>query len=91
MAARGIEVLSDDLVALDVIGDTIKVYPGYPWICLRPESLHWLQTEKFDVGRVGSQWHYLDEAYVTWDPRRINGSSQSKPRRTRGDLSIGAG
>ena len=80
MAARGIEVLSDDLVALDVIGDTIKVYPGYPWICLRPESLHWLQTEKFDVGRVGSQWHYLDEAYVTWDPRRINGPSQSKPR-----------
>ena len=52
MAARGIEVLSDDLVALDVIGDTVKVYPGYPWICLRPESLHWLQTENFDVGRV---------------------------------------
>ena len=91
MAARGIEVLSDDLVALDVIGGTIKVYPGYPWICLRPESLHWLQTEKFEVGRVGSQWHYLDEAYVTWDLRRINGPSQSKPRQTRGDLSIGAG
>ena len=36
MAARGVDVLSDDLVALDVIDGTVKVYPGYPWICLRP-------------------------------------------------------
>jgi hypothetical protein len=35
MAARGIEVLSDDLVALDVVGSAVQVYPGYPWICLR--------------------------------------------------------
>ena len=49
MAALGTEVLSDDLVALDVIGGTVKVYPGYPWIGLRAESLHLLQTDNFDA------------------------------------------
>ena len=80
MAARGIEVLSDDLVALDVIGSTVKVYAGYPWICLRPESLHLLGIDTFDADRFRSAWHYLDEAYVTWDLRRIGGRTQVKPR-----------
>ena len=81
MAARGIEVLSDDLVALDVIGGTVKVHPGYPWVCLRPESLHWLRTDNLDVGRSRPKWHYLDEAYVTWDLRRIGVPSQLRSRK----------
>jgi hypothetical protein len=66
MAAQGMEVLSDDLVALDVIGNTVIVHPGYPWICLRPGCLDRLQTEMFDAGTLRLKWHYLDEAYVTW-------------------------
>jgi hypothetical protein len=81
MAARGMDVLSDDLVALDVIGSIITVYPGYPWICLRPGSLDWLRTEMFVAGRFGSKWHYLDEAYVTWDLRRMGSPFQLKPRK----------
>jgi hypothetical protein len=81
LAAQGIEVLSDELVALDVIDGTVTVYPGYPWICLRPESLPWLQTASMDAGQIGSEWHYLDEAYVTWDLRRTDGRSQSRRRK----------
>jgi hypothetical protein len=81
MAARGVDVLSDDLVALDVIGATVEVYPGYPWIGLRPGSLHWLRADNFDAGRFRSKWHYLDEAYVTWELDPIDASSQLKPRK----------
>ena len=66
---EGIEVVSEDLVALDVLGGTFKVYPGYPWIGLRPELLHLLPSDNFDLCRLHSMWHYLDEAYVTWDLR----------------------
>jgi hypothetical protein len=68
------------LVALDVTGSIVQVYPGYPWICLRPESLDWLRTDMLDAGRFGSRWHYLDEAYVTLDLRRTGSAFQLKPR-----------
>jgi hypothetical protein len=80
MAAQGFDVLSDDLVALDVIGGTVKVYPGYPWISLRPDSVHWLGADKLGAPRSCSKWHYLDEAYVTWDVRKAR-PCQLKPRR----------
>jgi hypothetical protein len=80
MLARGFDVLSDDLVALDVIGGTVKIYPGYPWICLRSDSVHWLAADNLGALRWCSKWQYLDEAYVTWDLRRAR-PSQLKPRR----------
>jgi hypothetical protein len=76
MAVRGIDVLSDDLVALDVIGNDIKVYHGYPWVSLRPESLHLLDAENLGSLGIGSQFSYLDETYVTSDLRRNGVSSQ---------------
>jgi len=76
LATRGIEVLSDELVALDVVGDTVKVYPGYPWICLRSGSLDWLRVDDFAARCVGAKWHYLDESYVTWDLRGTDNRSQ---------------
>jgi hypothetical protein len=75
MAARGFDVLSDDLVALNVVGDTASVYPGYPWICLRPESLQWLGCKSFKSNQVQSKWQYLDETYVTWDLHRVRWSN----------------
>jgi hypothetical protein len=81
MAARRIEVLSDDLVALDVIGNTVKVYPGYPWICLRQGSLHWLEAENLDAAGFPVEWHYLDEAYVTLDLRRMGGPFRLNSRK----------
>ena len=76
LAAREIEILTDDLVALDVIGSTVKVYPGYPWICLRIGSLHLVRTND----RFRSKWHYLDEVYATWDLRQTGDPSQFNPR-----------
>jgi hypothetical protein len=81
MAARGIDVLSDELVAVDVMGDTVKVYPGYPWICLRPGSLHWLEADNLDAGRFRPKRHYLDETYVTLDLRRMGTPFQLNPRK----------
>jgi hypothetical protein len=82
MAAQGIEVVSEDLVALDVLDGTFKVYPGYPWIGLRPESLHLLPSDSFDLCRLQSVWHYLDEAYVTWDLRpRVDDSLPLEPKK----------
>ena len=81
MAMRGVHVLSDDLVALDLIGDTINVYPGYPWICLRPESCHWLGDDRLDTGQHPSKWRYLDDDYVTWDLRREAASFPAKPKK----------
>jgi hypothetical protein len=82
LAAQAIEVLSDDLVALDVIDRTIKVHPGYPWVSLRPQSLHLLPLDEFSR-RALSEWHYLDEPYVTWDLPRSADSSQSTPKNLR--------
>jgi hypothetical protein len=76
MAVRGIDVLSDDLVALDVIGNIIKVNHGYPWMSLRPESLHLLDAGNLSSLRIGSKFRYLDEAYVTSDLRRNSVPSQ---------------
>ena len=81
MAAQGIEVVSDDLVALDVLGGTVKVYPGYPWIGLRPESLHLLRSDALDLSQLQSKWYYLDEAYVTWDLRRADDAVLLEPRK----------
>jgi hypothetical protein len=83
MAARGFDVLSDDLVALGVTGDTVKVHPGYPWIALRPDCLHWLGADR-DAGQSHSEWHYLDEAYVTRQLHRRSGSCDLKPRQLKG-------
>jgi hypothetical protein len=69
MAQCGIEVLSDDLVSLDVTGNAVQVYPGYPWICLRTGSLSWLNADSADALRFCSSWCYLDESYVTFDLR----------------------
>jgi hypothetical protein len=80
LATQGIEVLSDDLVAMDVVDGTVNVYPGYPWICLRPATLLWLRSDKSEMGRLHSEWQYLDEAYVTWDLRGIAAPFQAKPR-----------
>ena len=79
MAAQGFDVLSDDLVALDVIDGTVMVYSGYPWICLRPDSIHWLGAENLSAYQSSSEWHYLDDVYVTWD--LPGAASQSKARR----------
>ena len=81
MEARGVHILSDDLVALHVNGGIMRVYPGYPWISLRPESLHWLGTNNFDVGRLRSKWNYLDEVFLTWDLRPCGRPFQSQPRK----------
>jgi len=78
LAAQEIQVLSDDLVALDVINGTIKVHRGYPWVSLRPQSLHLLPMDELPR-RTLSEWHYLDEAYVTWDLPKRTDSSQSTP------------
>jgi hypothetical protein len=80
MAAQGLEILSDDLVALDV-GNKIKVYSGYPWIGLRASVLHSVRAGTFEADRVGPKWHYLDEAYVTWDLRKPGSTAQSESRR----------
>jgi hypothetical protein len=78
-AGRGIEVLSDDLVALDMVGGTPQVHPGYPWICLRPGSFPLLRRNSCDAKRY-SNWYYLDEPYVTWNLRR-RARPQLKPRK----------
>jgi hypothetical protein len=83
LAARGMPVLSDDLVALDLVEGDIKVYPGYPWICLRPESLKLLNNQCIDSSRLSSSWQYLDETYVTWDLRQtrpMTCTSESNPK-----------
>jgi len=67
LAARGLEVLSDDLVSLDVLDTSIQVYPGYPWISLRTESLHLLKFVNTEALQFSSRWKYLDEGYVSWD------------------------
>jgi hypothetical protein len=71
LASRGIDILSDDLVALDVIDSTIEVYPGYPFICLRSGSLHWLHADNLSSSQFRAEWEYLDETYVSWEVNPI--------------------
>ena len=69
MAARGVEILSDELVAIDEIDGAAKVYPGYRWISLRSDSLHCLSAGN-DARLIDSEWHYLDESYVALSSAR---------------------
>ncbi len=39
LAREGLTVLSDDIVALEEIGDRFLVKPAYPYLCLWPESV----------------------------------------------------
>jgi hypothetical protein len=81
MVARGVEVLSDELVALDVVGDAVKVHYGFPWICLRSGSLRLLRTDGLNAGQLTSKWQYLDEAHVSWNLGRIDDASQLAARK----------
>ena len=80
MAVRGLEVLSDDLVALDEISGVVQVYSGYPWISLRSDTLSWLSAGSVGTPLARSKWHYLDDCYITLNLSRSNGvySSDAK-------------
>jgi hypothetical protein len=75
MASQGNEILTDDLVAVDVIHGISWAHPGYPWICLRPASLPLLSVDRSDMECMRPEWKYLDESYITWDlPRAAPGT-----------------
>jgi hypothetical protein len=61
-ARLGFPVLSDDIVALDERGGSLLVRPGYPRLCLWPESVSALYGSGDALPRITASWdkRYLD-------------------------------
>jgi hypothetical protein len=64
-----------------MIGGTIKVYSGYPWISLRAAGLHSLPAEAFGVSTHSPKWQYLDEAYVTLRLKKPGSTHHTESKR----------
>lgn len=92
LALRGVSVLSDDIVPLREENGAYQVEPGYPWICLWPESVRNLLGNPNALPRMTPSWEkcYLSLKNAAFDSvRRPVGtiyvlaprkSSQNTPR-----------
>jgi hypothetical protein len=62
LGLRGFPVLAEDIVALEERGDEFRVVPGYPRVCLWPESVSLLLGRTDALPRLTPTWekHYLE-------------------------------
>jgi len=66
LAAQGYPVLTDDVLTLTEDGGRFLANSGYPWLCLRPDSIPLLSKDKDASNLVlSAPWVYQDETFVT--------------------------
>lgn len=70
LAARGISVLSDDLLVLNKLDRSFVAQSGYPWICLRPMALKGTFKQLDECPRLSAEWEYHGDRYVSLDLRQ---------------------
>jgi hypothetical protein len=64
LARRGHAVLSDDIVALRKVNDTFLAGPGYPRVCLWPDSVNLLCGSPEALPRLTPNW---EKCYLPLD------------------------
>jgi len=56
LALRGVPVLAEDIVPLDLTEDEIRVIPGYPRVCLWPEAVEKLVGQPEALPKLTPAW-----------------------------------
>lgn len=74
-ALRGLPILSDDIAALKILGEEFHVEPGYPRICLWPDTVRHLFGAQDALPRLIPEW---DKCFLCLDGSR--GTFETTPR-----------
>ena len=56
LSSRGVPVLSDDIAALGLIDDIFHVAPGYPWLCLWPDTDRFVLDPSKPLPQITAGW-----------------------------------
>ena len=76
LALRGISVLTEDVTPIKDFGETFIVEPGYPRICLWPDSVKELLGSPDALPLLTPNW---DKRYLPLDGVRATFQSEPKP------------
>lgn len=76
LALRGVPVLTEDVTPIKELGHTFIVEPGYPRICLWPDSVQELLGSPDALPLLTPNW---DKRYLPLDGVRATFEPQSKP------------
>jgi hypothetical protein len=76
LALRGFPVISEDIVPLKQAGERINVVPGYPRICLWPDSVANLLGTAQALPQLTPAW---EKQYLALDGKRAKFSSEELP------------
>jgi len=76
LALRGLPVLAEDIVALEESGDEFHAVPGYPRVCLWPESVSMLLGRADALPQLTPAW---EKRYLELDGQRAKFSQTKLP------------
>lgn len=76
LALRGVPILSDDIVPLELTETGVRATPGYPRVCLWPESVEKLVGEPEALPRLTPVW---EKRFLPLDGVRARFSAEKKP------------
>lgn len=76
LALRGIPVLAEDIVALELTESTICVKPGYPRVCLWPDAVQKLMGDAEALPRLTPTW---EKRYLPLDGVRGKFAAERVP------------
>jgi hypothetical protein len=75
LALRGIPVLAEDIVPLELTKDEIRVIPGYPRVCLWPDAVEKLVGQPEGLPKLTAAWNKrflpLDGVHAKFSPERL--------------------
>ncbi len=79
LAARGMSVLSDDLLVLKNTNKIFFAQPGYPWISLRPMALKETFNQLVERPQLSAEWTFQGDSYISLDLRQNDLRFEDEP------------
>jgi len=76
LALRGLPVIAEDIVALEEAGEHFLAVPGYPRVCLWPESVKLLLGSEDALPLIAAGW---EKRYLPLDGQRAKFAKQKQP------------
>jgi hypothetical protein len=76
LALRGVPVLAEDIVPLELTAGRFSAVPGYPRVCLWPDAVSSLFGAGNDLPRISATW---DKRYLPLDGIRAKFAPEKKP------------
>lgn len=76
LALRGAPVLCEDIAAVEELNGGFSIQPGYPRVCLWPESVEMLMGNSRALPRIAENW---DKRYLALDGLRASLETHKRP------------